>query len=197
MTKLQELKKHLRTGKVYRRQDLAQWSTSVDRHLQLLLAEGYLTKLSIGIYHRPRQAAAGSAPASAEDSALVEAFLKDDRYLIMAPSSYDSLCVGATLLCDKTIVYNHKRHGKFTLGGREYQFRKKPAFPKTLTTEFLLVDLVNNLNDLAEGREQMLGRVKERALQAKRSALIRAAKEFGMVRTRNFFNALASGADAP
>lgn len=197
MTKLQELKKHLRTGKVYRRQDLAQWSTSVDRHLQLLLAEGYLTKLSIGIYHRPRQAAAGSAPASAEDSALVEAFLKDDRYLIMAPSSYDSLCVGATLLCDKTIVYNHKRHGKFTLGGREYQFRKKPAFPKTLTTEFLLVDLVNNLNDLAEGREQMLGRVKERALQAKRSALIRAAKEFGMVRTRKFFNALASGADAP
>ena len=38
MTKLQDLKKHMRSGKVYRREDLAQWSSSVDRHLQQLLA---------------------------------------------------------------------------------------------------------------------------------------------------------------
>ncbi|WP_245444832.1 hypothetical protein [Pseudaminobacter soli (ex Li et al. 2025)] len=38
----------------YRREELAQWSSSVDRHLQQLLAEGYLTKLSTGVYHRPK-----------------------------------------------------------------------------------------------------------------------------------------------
>jgi len=82
------------------------------------------------------------------------------------------------------------------LGGREFEFRKKPAFPKTLTRKFLLVDLVNNLDHLAEDREQVLARVKERALQSNRSALTRAAKEYGMVRTRKFFNNLVVDAHA-
>ncbi|CDM61897.1 MULTISPECIES: hypothetical protein [Rhizobium] len=105
--------------------------------------------------------------------------------------------VGATQLYIKTVVYNHKRHGNFTLGGREFEFRKKPAFPKTLTKEFLLVDLVNNLDHLAEDdREQVLARVKERALQGNRSVLNRAAKEYRMVRTRKFFNGLAADTHA-
>ncbi|MBO9101743.1 MULTISPECIES: DUF6088 family protein [unclassified Rhizobium] len=191
MTKLQTLKKHLRAGKVYRREDLVQWSSSIDRHLQQLLAEGYLTKLSTGIYHRPKQTAFGKAPAV--DNALVEAFLKDDRYLVTSPNVYNSLGVGATQLYNRTVVYNHKRHGTFTLGGREFEFRKKPALPKTLTREFLLVDLVNNLDQLGEDSERVLARVKERALQGNRSALARAVKQFGMVRTRKFFNGL--GAD--
>ena len=52
------------------------------------------------------------------------------------------------------------------------------------------------LDHLAEDGEQVLARVKERALQGSRSALARAAKEYGMVRTRKFFNGLsASGGD--
>ncbi len=82
------------------------------------------------------------------------------------------------------------------LGGREFEFRRKPAFRKTLTKEFLLVDLVNNLDQLAEDRDQVLARVKERAPQGNRTALARAAKEYGMVRTRKFFNALAAGTHA-
>jgi len=188
------LKKHLRSGKVYRREDLAQWSSSVDRHLQQLLADGYLTKLSTGVYHRPKQTAFGKDPA--EDDALIEAFLKDDRYLVTSPNAYNSLGVGATQLYNKTLVYNHKRHGNFVLGGREFEFRRKPAFPTTLTKEFLLVDLINNLDQLAEDRDQVLARVKERALQGNRTALTRAAKEYGTVRTRKFFNTLAADTHA-
>ncbi len=50
MTKLQELKKHLRPGQVYRREDLARWSNAVDRHLKQLVKEGTLTKLAGGLY---------------------------------------------------------------------------------------------------------------------------------------------------
>jgi hypothetical protein len=39
----------------------------------------------------------------------------------------------------------------------------KPSFPKTLTKEFLLVDLVNNLDQLAEAKSEVLERVRERA----------------------------------
>ena len=37
MTKLEELKMHLKRGKVYRRIELTKWSKSVDRHLEFLL----------------------------------------------------------------------------------------------------------------------------------------------------------------
>src|SRR6267154_3196416 len=50
MTKLQELKKHLRPGQVYRRGDLAQWSNAVDRHIKQLQGDGILTKLAPGLY---------------------------------------------------------------------------------------------------------------------------------------------------
>lgn len=42
----------------------------------------------------------------------------------------------------------------------------------------------------------VLARVKERALQGNRNALTRAAKEYGMVRTRKFFNGLVADAHA-
>ena len=57
--------------------------------------------------------------------------------------------VGTTQLYDKTVVYNHKRHGNFSLGGRKFDFRVKPSLPRTLSREFLLVDLVNNLDWLS------------------------------------------------
>ena len=60
-----------------------------------------------------------------------------------------------------------------------------------MTKEFLLVDLVNNFDNLAEDRDPILARVRERARQGNRTALTRAVKECGMVRTRKFFNALA------
>ena len=37
MTKLHELKKHLRPGRVYRRRTWPSWSNAVDRHLKQLL----------------------------------------------------------------------------------------------------------------------------------------------------------------
>jgi hypothetical protein len=82
--------------------------------------------------------------------------------LVASPNAYNSLGVGTTQLYDKTVVYDHRRHGDFVLGGRKFAFRMKPAFPKTLSREFLLVDLVNNLDRLAETKKEVLARVRER-----------------------------------
>jgi hypothetical protein len=185
MTKAEELKKHLRPGEVYRREDLARWSHSVDRHLKRLVAEGTLTKLAGGLYAYPKQTVFGQAPA--EDEKLVKTFLKGDRFLLASPNAYNSLGVGTTQLYDKTVVYNRKRHGEFALGGRRFDFRVKPFFPRKLTGEFLLVDLVNNLDRLAESRDEVLGRVKQRAADYDPSRLQKAAREYGKVGTRKFF----------
>jgi|SRR5271166_990869 len=185
MTKLQELKKRLRPGRVYRREDLAQWSRAVDRHLRQLLNDGTLTKLASGLYAYPKPTAFGKAPP--EDDQLVKTFLKDDRFLLASPNAYNGLGVGTTQLYDKAVVYNHKRHGHFSLGGRTFEFRAKTSFPKTLSKEFLLVDLVNNLDRLAESKEEVLPRVRERVVSYDGSRLQRAARDYGNVRTKKFF----------
>lgn len=186
MTKLQELKKRLRPGQVYRREHLARWSNAVDRHLKQLVEEGTLTKLAGGLYAYPQETVFGKAPA--EDDRLVEAFLKDDRFLLASPNAYNSLGVGTTQLYDKTVVYNHKRHGDFVLGRRKFAFRLRPSFPKSLTKEFLLVDLVNNLDRLAENRQEVLARVAEKAASCDVRRLERASHNYGNVRTKKFFS---------
>jgi hypothetical protein len=185
MARLDELKTHLRPGHVYRREDLLPWSRAVDRHLKQLVGDGTLTKLAGGLYLRPKDTVFGKAPP--DDDKLVESFLKDNRFLLASPKTYNQLGVGTTQLYDETVVYNHKRHGRFSLGGRVFDFRVKPSFPKSLSKEFLLVDLVNNVDQLAENREQVLKHVKQQVLSTNRARLERYARAYGNVRARKFF----------
>jgi hypothetical protein len=193
MPKLNHLKAHLKPGQVYRRADLVQWSTSIDRHLRQLVESGVLTRLSGGVYAVPKQTVFGKAPA--EDRDVVATFLKDDRFLLASPNAYNSLGVGTTQLYDKTVVYNRKRHGDFVLGNRKFAFRVKPDFPKTLTKEFLLVDLVNNLDQLAEVKSEVLERVKQRASSMDGRRLRRAVRDYGSARTRKFFERVLKPGD--
>jgi hypothetical protein len=193
MMKLEALKRRLKPGHAYRRADLARWSTSVDRHLRQLVESGFLKKLSGGLYAYPKDTVFGQAPA--KDSDVVSAFLKDDRFLLASPNAYNSLGVGTTQLYDKTVVYNHKRHGDFQLGSRKFAFRVKPRFPKSLTKEFLLVDLVNNLDQLAEAKDEVLQRVGERAAAADSRRLRRAVRAYGNERTRKFFDRVLNASE--
>ena len=180
MSALNELKKRLRPGQVYRRQDLKKWSTAVDRHVRQLVDEGRLKKVSGGVYMTPRKTRYGMAPAAMEK--MVEAFLKDDRFLVVSPSAYNGLGVGTTQLYNEPVVYNLKRHGRFELGGRFYDFRKKPSVPAKLTQEVLLVDLLQNLDRLAENKAEVLPRALRRAREMNPSHLAKAARDFGSVR---------------
>jgi len=192
MKKLQEIKRHLRPGQVYRREDLAKWSNAVDRHLKQLQEEGKLAKLSGGLYYCPKKTAFGDAPA--DDAKLVEAFLRDHRFLLTSPNAYNSLGLGTTQLYNQTVVYNHKRHGQFELGGRVFEFRMKTRFPTRLTTEFLLVDMVNNLDALAEDSAAVLERVRKKLSDFNAAALARAVRDYGAVRTQKFFAPILSHA---
>jgi len=180
MSALNELKKRLRPGQAYRRKDLEKWSTAVDRHLRQLVEEGRLEKVSGGLYMAPRSTRFGKAPAAAEK--LVETFLKDDRFLMVSPCAYNSLGVGTTQLYNEPVVYNLKRHGRFQLGGRFYDFRKKPSVPAKLTQEVLLVDLLQNLDRLAENKADVLPRALKRARDMNPAHLAKAARDFGSVR---------------
>lgn len=130
--------KDLKAGRVYRRQDLAQLSSAVDRHLRELVAAGKLKKLAHGLYHAPKQSNFGPLPP--EDEKVVGGFLRDKNFLVFSPSAYNTVGLGTTQLYNRTLVYNHKRHGVFRLGNRQFDFRMKPRFPKKVTLEFLYID---------------------------------------------------------
>jgi len=191
MKALQELKKHLNPGRVYRRSDLEQWSKAVDRHLKQLVEEGTLEKMSQGLYYYPTKASFGQVPP--EDERLVRAFLKSDDFLLTSPNLYNSLGVGTTQLYNKRIVYNHKRHGAFKLGGKMFEFRLKHKFPKDLSKEFLFVDLLNNLNELAEDRESVLKNVKEKVMSEPEEQMKRTVNAYAGERTKNIFNRWLTG----
>ena len=180
MTALNQLKRHLRPGQVYRRKNLARWSNAVDRHVRTLLDEGRLEKVGAGLYMTPRQTRFGEAPAKREK--LVETFLGDDRFLLVSPSAFNGLGVGTTQLYNEPVVYNRKRHGKFKLDGRVYDFRMRPTVPKRLSKEVLLVDLLHNLDRLPEDKSAVLPRALERAKEMDRSRLARAVQDFGSAR---------------
>jgi hypothetical protein len=172
----------LRAGRVYRREDLAPFSTSVDRHLRELVENGQLTKLAQGLYHAPLSTVFGSVPP--DDTELVAAFLRDKNFLIFSPSAYNSAGLGTTQLYNHTLVYNHKRHGVFALGNRDFDFRVKPRFPKKLTPEFVFVDALNNIAELAESPSEMLAHAENVTPSFDRQHLLRAVESYGSVATK-------------
>ena len=182
MNKLQELKKHLKRGKVYRRADLSKWSTSVDRHLDELVKEGTLQKLAQGLYFYPEVTVFGAAPP--EEEVLVRSFLKDSRFLLTSFNTYNTLGVGTTQLYNQKTVYNHKRHGDFNLGGKTFSFRVKPHFPNKVTQEFLLVDLLNNLDQLAEDPNEVVSKVRSRAKSMDPKKLKKSLQEYGTIKAK-------------
>lgn len=175
----------LHAGKVYRREELAQVSNAVDRHLRELVSGGALKRLAQGLYYAPRKSAFGVLPP--DDQELVAAFLRDKDFLVFSPSSYNALGLGTSQLYNKTLVYNHKRHGLFSFGNREFDFRVKPRFPKKLTPEFLLVDAINNLDELAEDKNRVLEMVERKLACFDLAKLKRAAADYGSVATQKRF----------
>lgn len=188
MTALQELKTHFHPGEVYRRADIEKWSNAVDRHLKQLQNEKALFKLSGGVYYCPKESPFGNVPPN--DHNLIEAFLKDSRFLVMTPSAYNSLGVGTTQLYNETIVYNHKRHGTFTLGSRTFKFVMRHHFPLKLNNEFLLVDLVDHINQLAEDREKVIGLIKNKTKHMNQHSLRSTVQNYGGIRANKLFNSI-------
>lgn len=186
MSALAELKRKLRPGQVYRRKDLARWSTAVDRHLRQLVDEGRLEKVANGLYMVPRHTRFGTVPIKPEK--LVQTFLGDDRFLMVSPNAYNGLGVGTTQLHNVPVVYNHKRHGRFKLDGREYDFRMRATVPSHLTQEVLLVDLLHNLERLPEDASGVLPKALERARGMDRKRLARAVRDFGSARAERLLS---------
>jgi hypothetical protein len=188
---LARLKQNLMPGQVYRRSDFMALSSNVDRHLARLVTEGHLRKLSHGMYVAPRTTAFGEAPPESES--LLRTFLKDDHFVVYSPNQFNSLGLGTTQLYNRLVVFNRKRVGEFTLGGRTYLFHRWREAPKQVTPEFLVVELLNRLNQLAEDRDLIVTNLKEKLTEFDRRRLLHSARHYGTLSTQKRLKALLDG----
>ena len=176
------LRQHIKQGEVYRRSDLEYYSTAIDRHLAQLTKDGTLIKLDQGLYYAPKQSKFGVVPP--DDRQVVERFLKDEDFLLVSPNSFNSLGLGLTQLYNTTWVYNHKRKGEFQLNGKTFEFKIKSSFPKNISREYLLVDLLNNLDNLAEDQTQAIDKLQNNVRNFNADALMKATQQYGTGKTK-------------
>ncbi len=188
-TSNQKLASHLKVGHVYRRKDLTKFSKAIDRELMTLVKDGVLEKVGAGLYYKPTNSRFGALPPN--DKELVASFLKEKNFLLYSWNQYNSLGLGLTQLYNKPVVYNHKRHGLFKLGDKEFDFRHSSRrFPKTLSSEFLLVDLLNNLSELSEDTDFVKENIKKQFSKFDEKKALKYAEEYGKVATKHFINEL-------
>lgn len=182
------LKRKLTPGKVYRRSDLAHFSSNVDRHLNVLVKEGVLTKLQNGLYLYPKHSTFGEVPA--EENKLLETFLKSPKFLVYSPNSFNSLGLGTTQLYNLPVVLNQKRHGKLNLGERTFYFQRRLNVPRQMTKEVLLVELLNNLKMVPEEQGRLMEALNRKVSDFDRDALQKTAKRYGTYSTQKRLNSL-------
>lgn len=184
-----ELLAKLTKGKVYRRDELAVYSGSIDRVLKRLENNKALSKVGPGLYYYPKQSRFGTLPPDEQN--LFGAFLHSKYFLVMSNNLYNVLGVGLTQLSTDIRVYNTKRHDKVTLAGQQYYFqRPNNGFPKELSPEFLLVDLVNNIKLMGEEPRLLLTKITTKVNTFDKQKLINFANKYGKVGTRKFFQGL-------
>ncbi|WGQ10658.1 hypothetical protein QG516_03175 [Pedobacter gandavensis] len=92
--------------------------------------------------------------------------------------------MGTTQLYNKLIVYNHQRSGAIRLGSKLFTFKKKSAFPQKPTKEFLVVDLINNLDSLAEDQPKILEKVLKKAMSLDKHSFGHAVEKYRTPKTR-------------
>jgi hypothetical protein len=185
---MNQLNQHIKNGEVYRRSDLEYYSNSIDRHLAELTSEGILIKVSQGLYYAPRKSKFGVVPPS--DHILIARFLKDEDFLLLSPNMYNSLGIGLTQLYNITWVYNHKRKGKFELNGKQFEFKLKTSFPTAVTKEFLLVDLLNQLEYLAEEQDVVLTKLPSKLKEFHLTELMKTTQQYGSGKTKRLLKSL-------
>ena len=186
VTNIEKLKTQLNPGKVYRRSDLEQFTSAIDRDLKKLTSQDILQKVGAGLYFYPKITPYGCLPPN--DDVLIKSFLKVTTYLKINWNDYNKLGLGLTQLYNKVVVYNHKRHEEKKLAGFLYDFRRPPnGFPNVISKEFLLVDLFNNIDELGEDLNLLKKRLKKNLHQYNMNILKEIVLNYSKIKTKHAF----------
>jgi hypothetical protein len=179
----------LRKGHVYRTKDFTRWSANPARFAKRLVRQGRLVQLGQGLFVHPETSKFGFAPPSDEE--LMRGFLEESPFVFSGPEKWNALGLGSTAMFASPLVYNMKRSGQFTFGGRSFVLRRV-KFPEHPTAEWFVVDLLENHRMAGVSLDVLAGGL-SKALRDRRFNkvnLVEAAEDFGTKRTRDLVEAV-------
>lgn len=142
----------LKPGAVYRTRDLGAWGANSPRLAKRLVRDGVLVPLAHGLFAHPQKSRFGSVPPA--DDELMRAFLDGGSFVFTGPEKWNALGLGSTAVFATPLVYNTKRSGTFTFGGRSFQLRRV-AFPEAPPAEWFVVDLFENADQAGVSRAEL------------------------------------------
>ncbi|MGD0680175.1 MAG: hypothetical protein ABSC94_32735 [Polyangiaceae bacterium] len=176
-------KADLEPGRVYRTRDLAHWSANPTRYAHRLVRDRVLQPLAPGLYVHPKTSRFGTVPPTTEE--ILRGFLTGGPYVITGPEKWNALGLGTTAVLSATLVYNTKRSGEFSLGGRPFLFRRV-AFPQRPTAEWFAIDLLEHADMAGASRADLEASLAASLASHKfdREALREAASTYGTRATR-------------
>ena len=157
----------LEPGRAYRTQDLLRWGANPTRLANRLVEEGRLRKAAHGLFYAPIRSSFGAAPA--DDEELLRAFLKGDPFVITGPPRWNALGLGSTAMFAKTLVYNRRRSGEFTLDERSFLLRRV-GFPEDPSPEWFVVDLFQHHAMAGADLDELTARLTEGLKQGRWNA---------------------------
>jgi len=173
----------LRTGHVYRTEDFGRSTANPTRFAKRLVREGRLEALAQGLFVHPRRGRFGPVPPTDEE--VMRSFLRGSPFVFTGPERWNALGLGSTATFAAVVVYNQKRSGEFTLGGRRFLLRRV-RFPRRPAPEWFAVDLIENAGmagvSRADVERGLANAVADRRLDA--AALQAFAAEYGTKRTQ-------------
>lgn len=143
----------LEPGHVYRTRDLAPWTANAPRLARRLVREGALVPLAHGLFAHPKHNRFGVVPPT--DDAIIRAFLDNTPFVFTGPDRWNALGLGSTAVFAMPLVYNTKRSGTFTFGGRRFVFRRV-AFPENPPPEWFVVDLLEHADQAGTSRTDLV-----------------------------------------
>ena len=173
----------LEPGRVYRTREFALWGANPTRLAQRLVRAGSLVRLCQGIYVHPETSRFGRVPPADEE--VVRAFLDGGPFVFTGPERWNALGLGTTAVFALPIIYNTKRSGVFSFGGRRMLF-KRVAFPVKPTTAWFVVDLFEHSDEAGVDRGALTERLTRLVAQGKidRGELSKAAQRYGSRQTQ-------------
>jgi len=183
----------LRRGHVYRTGDLH--GANPARVAKRLVAEGKLQRLGRGLFVHPTKGRFGQVPP--DDTEVMRAFLDGDSFVMTGPERWNALGLGTTAVYAAQLVYNRKRTGRFTFGGRPFDLRRV-EFPDAPTSEWFAIDLLEHADQAGASRAE-LERALATAVERGRfdyERLRRMADRFGSQATRKLVDSLRPRAEA-
>ncbi|MCY3646767.1 MAG: hypothetical protein OXH07_07325 [Chloroflexi bacterium] len=172
----------LEPGHVYRTRDLSQWTSNPARLARRLVERGQFKPLAQGLFVHPRKSRFGAVPPADEE--VMRAFL-DGPFVLTGPERWNALGLGTSAAFAAQLVYNTKRSGEFTFGGRRFLLRRV-AFPEHPSPEWFVVDLFQHAEQAAADRDDLTTAL-DSAVRSRRfdPELLRSmAREYGSLDTQ-------------